>query len=105
MQKTEGIWQRNQQHHQNNCDILNINWPTTPFRSLGIYVGHNQNECYELNQERKLECIQKCAESWLNRKLTMIGKIYVIKSELISKLIFTATMIPIPNDIIKKFII
>ena len=79
-----------------------MKWPNGPKRSLGIHVGHNKDECYKLNWTSKLDNIKQLADRWSHRNLTLIGKIYIVKSELLSKIIYTATILPIPEDIVSK---
>ena len=55
-----------------------------------------------MNWGKKLTLIQKLSDSWAMRNLTLIGKIYVIKSELLSKIIFCATILPIPEGVVKQ---
>ena len=102
LEKTEGLWLGSTKERQKDCNLYNINWPNKPIRALGIYVGHNDNDCYKLNWLDKLQKIEKSSESWTMRNLTLIGKIYIVKSELLSKIIYTATILPIPNGIIAK---
>lgn len=102
LDKTEGLWLGLDKPRQKDCNLLNIKWPNTPIRALGLYVGHNETDCYKLNWETKLNQIQQLANSWSARKITLRGKIYVIKSELISKIIYCATVLPIPDGFVAK---
>ena len=102
LEKTEGLWLGPLKQLQQDCSLFNIKWPNKPIRSLGIYVGHNKTECYELNWEKKLKIIENSANIWSLRKLSFIGKVHIIKSELISKMIYTASILPIPDGIISK---
>ena len=102
LHKTEGLWLGNLKHRQNNEICFNISFSTDPIRSLGIYIGHDKDKCFELNWTKKITLIQKLADSWTLRNLTLIGKIYVIKSELLSKIIFCASILSIPEGIIKQ---
>ena len=66
-------------------------------RCLGIYIGLNQTQCYELNWLKTSEDMQKLLESWKKRKLTIFGKAYVVNSLGISQLIYKASIFPFPN--------
>ena len=50
--KTEGIWLGQLKHCRDKCE--DINWCTTPIKSLVIYFGHNKQECKTLNFEKQL---------------------------------------------------
>ena len=39
--------------------IAGINWTDKPIKSLGIYVGHNDEECQKLNWENKIDKMNK----------------------------------------------
>jgi hypothetical protein len=51
--KTEGVWIGNLK----NCKykIPGINWTDKPIKSLGIYLGNNNEESQKLNWENKIE--------------------------------------------------
>ena len=51
--KTEGIWIGKLK----NCKdkIGGIKWTQNPVKALGIFFGHNQEECQKLNWEKKIE--------------------------------------------------
>ena len=102
LNKTEGVWLGRLKHRQNYQKCLNIMFPEEPIRSLGIYVGHDKTKCCEINLGKKLTLIKKTSDSLAMRNLTLIGKIYVIKSELLSKIIFCATILPISKGVVKQ---
>jgi hypothetical protein len=78
-----------------------IKWPKTPIRYLGIYIGNNENDCQKINWTNKIEKMQKLLDSWRTRKLTIQGKILVVKSLATPQLSFSASHLPIPDGIIK----
>ena len=102
LEKTEGLWLGSLKTRQLHCQLYDINWPVKPIRALGIYVGHSKIECHNLNWENKLLKIESQINNWSSRKLTLMGKIYLIKSEFLSKIIYSATILPIPDGYIKK---
>ena len=66
-------------------------------RCLGIYIGHNKTQCYELNWLKTSDDMQKLFESWKKRKLTIFGKACVVNSLGISQLIYKASILPFPD--------
>ena len=64
-------------------------------KCLGIYIGHNKEECYVNNWMKIYHQIEKLFESWKRRKLTIFGKSCIINSLAISKLIYKASILPI----------
>ena len=100
--KTEGIWLGQQKERQRNCNVAGIKWPTGPVRCLGIYIGNDKNECNKLNWDKKLENIKTKLASWQKRKLTLFGKVTIIKSLLMPQLLFPAQFLDIPPGYIKE---
>ena len=75
MSKCEGLWLRNLKNRQFNCRLKGIKWPTTPIKCLGIYVGHNKDECDRLNWTNKITKLKHVLEIWkCRRNLTLFGK-------------------------------
>ena len=100
--KTEGIWLGHYKDRQRNSNLAGIKWPTEPVRCLGIYIGNDKKECNKLNWDKKLENIKIKLYSWQKRKLTLFGKVTVIKSLLIPQLLFSAHFLDIPIGYIKE---
>ena len=101
--KCEGLWVGNKSHKQKNCKSCNIKWPQDPIRCLGIFIGHDEKQCFQLNWRKKIDDMERVLDSWNKRNLTYFGKIQVIKSLAISKIIYAATMTCTPSPgIIKK---
>lgn len=96
--KTEGIWQGQLKHCRDKCE--DINWCTTPIKSLGIYFGHNKQECQKLNFEKQLLKCKKIITDWSKRNLTIIGKIVIIKSLVLPNLTYIASNTIIPKDML-----
>ena len=102
MTKCEGLWIGKDKERQNNSNLLNIKWPKEPIRFLGIFTGHNKASNERLNWLVKLQGIDIFLELWKCRNLTLFGKVTIIKQLAIPKILFVATMLPIPDGIIKK---
>ena len=98
--KTEGLFIGNIKNI--NIQIGNIKWTKNSIRYLGIYIGHNIKENHKLNWENKLDEMQKLLDNWRKRDLTLFGKVSIVKSLAIPKLIFSATMLDIPDAMIKQ---
>ena len=72
-------------------------------KALGIYIGHDKVECYENNWTKIYNDMQKLFESWKKRKLTIFGKTCIINTLGISKLIYRASILPMPcENFLKK---
>ena len=102
MSKCEGLWLGTFKERQEGCRLFNIKWPTAPIRCLGIYIGHNKKENEILNWYEKLEQIENSISEWKKRKLTIFGKITVIKTIAIPKILFSASVLPLPDDVVQR---
>ena len=57
---------------------------------LGISLGHNKSVCILINWDDKILKLKQTLSSWKRRNLTMIGKISIIKTTGLLKLVFSA---------------
>ena len=74
-----------------------INWTDKPIKSLGIYVGHNDEECQKLNWENKIDKMNKLFCTWEKRRLSILGKILIIKSLILPLFTFLASVCLVPD--------
>ena len=82
----------------NLCPDLNLIW-TNNFTSLGInYDVTDLENITQLNIEPKLLDMERLIRIWQLRNLTLIGKIIIIKSLLVSKFIHILLSLPSPNE-------
>ena len=100
LEKTAGIWLGKDK--TNEKIINNIHFKDEPIKCLGVYIGHDKKECEKRNWEKKLTDMKKLFESWKKRKLTIFGKITIINTLAISKLIYNFTILNVPLHIIKE---
>ena len=73
-------------------------WNPTVFRVLGVSFSTQTEDIVKLNYDHKLRDIQHLLSIWSKRKLTPFGKITVIKTLAISKLIHLFGNIPDPSS-------
>ena len=74
----------------NLCDIIKI---------LGVYFGGDAKKREELNFWKTLESIKKTITLWKWRGLSLIGRIQIVKTFAIPKLMFRASAISISKDL------
>ena len=77
----------------NLCDIIKI---------LGIYFGGDAKKREELNFWKTLESIKKTINLWKWRGLSLIGRIQIVKTFAIPKLMFRASAISVSKDLVKE---
>jgi hypothetical protein len=83
-------------------DPLNLEWTQNAVRALGVYVSYNNKENIQHNFEVTLEKMKTAFCIWKDRQLTILGRNLIAKSMGISKLVYVASMLPVPNGIIAE---
>ena len=85
MSKTKAVWFGcGCENKVSLCPDLNLDWSST-FRLLGVDFRNNLKGM-ETNFESKIEEIKALFYNWMNRNLSIYGKIIVVKSLNLSKL-------------------
>ena len=80
------------------CEDLNLIW-TQEFTSLGIDYNINAlDKITDLNLDLKILEMEKMSSIWNVRNLTLIGKITIIKTLMISKIIHILLSLPKPSE-------
>ena len=100
VEKCEGFW-LGEKMQQENCNLFGIKWPEQ-FRCLGIYLGYNRPLNDIRNWYEKLDDIEITLKKWKDRNLSLFGRVQILKTFGLSKLILPASTIVIPKDIVKK---
>ena len=77
---------------------LNINWNPPNFKILGIWFNNNFKECELLTFREKLLEIKALYKVWLKRQKTPLGRVAVLKSLILSKIIHLWILLPNPPD-------
>jgi len=95
MSKTEAIWLGSAP--QFNL-AYNIKWNDKPTKVLGVYVGWNLTESIDLTYSMKVVNIRKLLYSWQHRKLTLNGKVLILKSLALSQIIHLLSVLPLPFE-------
>ena len=81
---------------------FNITWTNEPVKFLGIFVGYDQETCDKKNWDEKIVDLENILKLWEKRNLSFFGKITIIKTLAISKLVYNASIINVPTHIFPK---
>ena len=84
------------------CKNIHLEWTDEPFSLLGIKFSTNLKDIAELNFTDRLNDIQNSILMWNKRNLTVLGKITVVKTILLSKLTHLLISLPSPNKVYIK---
>ena len=77
-------------------------WPKEPICALGIFFSHNQLSADWLNFGEKIKILEKTLKIWKQRNLTLYGRINIVKTLGLSKLIYSASVLAIPDHYIQE---
>lgn len=88
-EKTEGIWVGKLKSCKDK--VGGVNFSEKPVKALGIYFGHNKEECDKLNWEKRINKVESLITSWKKRNLTILGKILIIRSLILPIFTFLAS--------------
>ena len=79
--KTEALWIGSS--IENDKILLpgkNLKWPKTKVKTLGLWISTDPDLSTRLNYDEKLEKVKEILNCWKYRRLTLLGKITVLKS-------------------------
>ena len=77
-------------------------WQKEPICALGVFFSHNQLSADWLNFGEKLKILEKTLKIWKRRNLTLYGRINIVKTLGLSKLIYSAYVLAIPDHYIQE---
>lgn len=80
------------------CPNANITLGETDFQLLGVYFYVNLSDSPKLNYDKKVVKIKALISIWRRRQLTPIGRVTVIKTQLVSQLNHLFTALPKQQD-------
>jgi exonuclease III len=83
-------------------DEYELNWKTLPISLLGITIATDKEDIIKENFLDKLNGIELLTRIWSRRNLSMKGKLTIINSILIPKLIYPSTILDVPDEVIKS---
>ena len=82
--------------------LIGAHWPKEPILSLGIFFSHNRTLAEELNFGAKVRELEQTLNTWKRRKLTLYGKINIVKTLGLSKLIYNASVLNVPKQYVEQ---
>ena len=80
---------------------LGLDW-CTGVKTLGIYFSCNREEVFKENFNGTINSVQKTINLWRLRGLSLHGKVTIIKSFLIPKLLYPSSILETPLEIVKQ---
>ena len=97
--KTSAIWLGNKRNSPiKYMPNLHMDWNPPKFKILGIWFTNNLKECEQLNFRENFLEIKALYKVWLKRQMTPLGRVAVLKSLILSKIIHLWILLPNPPD-------
>ena len=101
-EKTKAIWFGSKKKCKMKlCQNLNLDWTEGDFKLLGIIFNIDLQKIPKLNLDHKKTEIEALLRKWEYRNLTPYGKITIIKTLALSKLVHVMSIIPVSSTYIK----
>ena len=70
------------------CPEKNLKWANGKVKALGVWFCTDQNEGMKMNYEDKVHKVEDILNNWQNKRLTLPGKITIIKTLAASQLVY-----------------
>lgn len=101
--KTEAFW-IGANCNKDEISILgrNFKWPKCKVKALGVWFSNDPEVTATLNYNEKLDKVRNVLSCWKYRRLTLVGKITVLKSLVASQLVYVLSPLHTNVKIIKE---
>ena len=99
VEKTNNVWLGNKIGSETKwLPHLNMTWNPSKFKILGLWFTNNLEDMVKINTFDKYLEAKTLFNCWAKRSNTPIGRVVVLKSLILSKLIYLWIMLPNPPD-------
>ena len=97
--KTSAMWLGSMKNSPKRfMEHLNLTWNPPQMKVLGIWISNILKQCLKLNYDEKFYEVKRLMQVWLKRNITPLGRIAVLKSLILSKLIHLWLLLPRPPE-------
>ena len=101
--KTEVLWiGANTGRDEILCPEKNLKWVKDKVKALGVWFSTDPKVTMETNYSDRLTNVNECLGSWEYRRLSLLGKITVLKSLIVSKLVYILSPLPTNYRVLKE---
>jgi len=102
-EKTEALWIGSFKNRTDKLEInQNIKWSSRKVKALGVWFSISKEEAVMPNYQEKKGKISKILSCWQLRRLTLLGKVTVIKSLAASQLVYIMSSLPSSQSYLKE---
>ena len=100
--KTEGMWLGSLKQNKGKRSPFSISWPEKYVTALGVAFAYDPAVSCRINFEEKIVSLKKTLSRWSARNLTLIGRICIVKTLAISKLVYNTSVLSVSSNICKQ---
>ena len=101
--KTEALWIGAYKERDDIlCPEINLKWIKYKGKALGVWFSTNPEEALEANYTDKLTKVSNCLSCWELRRLSLLGKVTVLKSLIASQLVYILTALPTNQQVLDE---
>ena len=98
--KSEMLWLGSMRYRKDT--ILNLRMDSEPVYALGVHFSYDLEVSEKKNFHEKLVSLKKTLNMWSRRDLSIYGKINIVKTLALSKLVFICSVMETPRDFAKE---
>ena len=103
IKKTEALWIGSKIGKEVNLSAeKDFKWVKDKVRALGVWLSTNPETTIEANYSEKLTKVRNSLSCWELRRLSLLGKITVLKSLIASQLVYILSPLPTNHNAIKE---
>ena len=96
--KSEAMWLGKDK--DNKDELCDLKWPQTPIIALETAFSYDKQLCEQESFLEKITIVQKICNMWRQRDLTLHGRITIVKTLGLSKLISSSACLPTPPYVV-----
>ena len=101
--KTEALWIGAKAGSEEKlCPETELKWMRDKAKTLGVWLSTDTELMMKANYQEKLTKIKASLGSWELRRLSLLGKITVLKSLIISQLVYILSPLPTDNGAVNE---
>ena len=100
--KTEGLWLGPLKSRLDKDEPFGISWPKQYVIALGIAFPYHVQVENKINFDERLAKLKKVLNTWSARHLTILGRIAIVKSLALAKLVYSCSVLNVPGNFVKE---
>ena len=100
--KTKGLWRGSWKIRSGKDESFGIPWPKQYVSTLRVVFAYERRVGDKINFDERLDKLKKVLNLCSGRHLTILGRISIVKTLALSKLVYNCSVLEIPVNFAKK---